>query len=124
MQFHRKTQRKPGGGHTFSLKIYPKAHQKYPQVVKKDGKHSSYTSYKRTQNGWPTTPNIVRCYMLRSFGYPVACCCVLLGDYYIRLYTTNKMDATTLNIFDPTMLGVVVSVCTTSFKPFHPIKKI
>ena len=40
MQFHRKTQRKPGGGHTFSWKIYPKAHQKYPQAVKKDGKHS------------------------------------------------------------------------------------
>ena len=30
---------------------------------------------KRTQHCWPTTPDIVGCYMLRAF----ACCCVLLG---------------------------------------------
>ena len=52
--------------------------------------NTSYNSCKRTQNCWPTTPNIVRCYMFRSFAYPVACCCVLLGGCYIRLYTTNK----------------------------------
>ena len=28
------------------------------------------------QHRWPTTPNIVGCYMLRPFGHPVACCCV------------------------------------------------
>ena len=25
--------------------------------------------------GWPTTPNIVWCYMLLAFTHPVACCC-------------------------------------------------
>ena len=34
---------------------------------------------KRTQRCWPTTSNIVGCYMLRPFVHPVACCCVLLG---------------------------------------------
>ena len=33
---------------------------------------------KRTQHCWPTTPNIVGCYILRPFAHPVACCCVLL----------------------------------------------
>ena len=28
---------------------------------------------------WPTTPNIVRFYMLRRFAHPVACCWVVLG---------------------------------------------
>ena len=28
---------------------------------------------KRTQHCWPTTPNIVECYMLRQFAHPVAC---------------------------------------------------
>ena len=34
---------------------------------------------KRTQHCWPTTPNIVRCYMLRPFAHPVACCWMLLS---------------------------------------------
>ena len=34
---------------------------------------------KRTQHCWPTTSNIVGCYMLRPFAHTVACCCVLLG---------------------------------------------
>ena len=29
---------------------------------------------KRTQHCWPTTPNIVGCYMLRPFAHLVACC--------------------------------------------------
>ena len=35
---------------------------------------------KRTQYCWPTTPNIVGCYMLRLFAHPavVACCWELL----------------------------------------------
>ena len=33
---------------------------------------------KRMQHCWPTTPNIVRCYMLRPFAHPVACCWMLL----------------------------------------------
>ena len=33
---------------------------------------------KRTQHCWPTTPNIVGCYMLRPIAHPVACCWMLL----------------------------------------------
>ena len=33
---------------------------------------------KRTQHCWPTTPNIVGCYLLRPFAHPVACCWMLL----------------------------------------------
>ena len=33
---------------------------------------------KRTQHCWPTTPNIVGCYILRPFAHPVACCWMLL----------------------------------------------
>ena len=33
---------------------------------------------KRTQHCWPTTPNIVGCYMLRPFAHPYACCWMLL----------------------------------------------
>ena len=37
------------------------------------------TTCKRTQRCWPTTPNIVGCYMLCPFAHPVAYFCVLLG---------------------------------------------
>ena len=33
---------------------------------------------KGTQHYWPTTPNIVACYMLRPLAHPVACCWMLL----------------------------------------------
>ena len=33
---------------------------------------------KRTQHCWPTTPNIVGCYMLLPFAHLVACCWMLL----------------------------------------------
>ena len=33
---------------------------------------------KRTHYCWPTTPNIVGCYMLCPFAHPVACCWMLL----------------------------------------------
>ena len=39
---------------------------------------------KRTQYCWPTTPNVVGCYMLRPFAHPVACCCVLLRKVWNR----------------------------------------
>ena len=39
---------------------------------------------KRTQHCWPTTPNVVGCYMLRLFAHPVACCCVLLPKVWNR----------------------------------------
>ena len=42
---------------------------------------------KRTQYCWPTTPNIVGCYMLRPFAHPavVACCWGLLRKVWNRL---------------------------------------
>ena len=33
---------------------------------------------KRTQHCWPTTPNIIGCYMLRPFAHLVSCCWMLL----------------------------------------------
>ena len=39
---------------------------------------------KRTQHCWPTTPNIVGCYMLRLFAHPVACCWELLRKVWNR----------------------------------------
>ena len=38
----------------------------------------SKAACKRTQHCWPTTPNIVACYMLRPLVHPVACCWMLL----------------------------------------------
>ena len=43
-----------------------------------DGRFMPTAPYKRTQHCWPTTPNIVRCYMLRPFAQPVACYGMLL----------------------------------------------
>ena len=57
---------------------------------------------------WPSTPNIVGCYMLRPFAtllYVVGSCCV-------RLDTTANTNATTPNIVGPTILRVVASVWT------------
>ena len=36
---------------------------------------------KRTQHCWPSTPNIVGCYLLRPFAHPVACCWELLRPF-------------------------------------------
>ena len=50
--------------------------------------------------------------MLRPFAHPVAFCCMLLGvvgSSCICLQTTANTDATTLNIFGPTMFGVRVT---------------
>ena len=38
----------------------------------------TYAPCKRTQHGWPTTPNLVGCYMLHPFAHPVACRWMLL----------------------------------------------
>ena len=114
---------------------------------------------KRTQRCWPTTPNIVGCYMLRPFSHPVARCRTLLRvaaqslkpeklfsqqlptfllfrdrrsvaqQCWIRLHSSsNIVGAThahyawftkTYGLYPshdalqvPTLLGVVVSVCT------------
>ena len=47
------------------------------------------------QHCWPTTPNIVGCYMLRPFVHPVPCCCALLGVVAqslkpVKLLATSK----------------------------------
>ena len=41
-------------------------------------------------NCWPTTPNIVGCYMLCPFAHPVACCSVLLRKVWNR---SNELRA-------------------------------
>ena len=43
------------------------------------------------KNCWPTTPNIVGCYMLRPFTHPVACCCA-------KFETGQTFQPTTPNI--------------------------
>ena len=59
-----------------------------------------------TQRCWPTTPNIVGCYMLRPFAHPIV---VLL-----RVFETGQTfsyvhanGATTPNIVGPTMLEII-----------------
>ena len=83
---------------------------------------------------WPSTPNIVGCYMLLPFAHPVVCRWELLrpfgqhcqhehnncqhcwpdniGSCCVRLDTTANTNATTPNIVGPTILGVVTSVWT------------
>ena len=46
---------------------------------------------KRTEHCWPTTPNIVGCYMLRPFVRPVGCCCA-------KFETGQTFQSTTPNI--------------------------
>ena len=50
---------------------------------------------KRMQQCWPTTANIVGCYMLRPFSHPVACCCAKFETGETLTYV--QMDATTPN---------------------------
>ena len=59
---------------------------------------------------WPTTPNIVGCYMLRPFAHPVVCCYANFETGQTISYV--KTDATTPSIVGPTMLGIVASVFT------------
>ena len=72
-------------------------------------------TFKRTQHCWPTTPNIVGCYILHTFAHPVACCWELLrkvwkrSNVYLHVNERNSFqNCWTNNI----MLGVVASVCT------------
>ena len=65
-------------------------------------------SVKRTQHCWPTTPNIVRCYMLRPFAHLVACCCAKFETG--QTFSFVQTDATT-----PINVG---SCWPTMFRPF------
>ena len=58
---------------------------------------------KRTQHCWPTTPNIVRCYMLRPFAHPVACCWMLLSVVAQSLKPVKLFSQQLPTL--PTMLG-------------------
>ena len=68
--------------------------------------------WKRTQHSWPSSPNIVGCYMLCPFAHPVACCSEV-GSYCAKFETSQtfsytQTDAITRNIAGPT----VASLCT------------
>ena len=58
---------------------------------------------KRTQHCWPTTPNIVGCYMSRLFALTVACCCAKFET--VQTFSYVQTDAATPKIVGPTMLG-------------------
>ena len=62
---------------------------------------------KRKQQCWPTTSNIVGCYMLRPFAHPVACCCVLLGVVAQSLKPVKLLG-----------LGLVGQQCWELLRPF------
>ena len=62
---------------------------------------------KRTQHCWPTTLNIVGCYMSRPFAHPVACCCVFLG---VVGSVCTPLPTRTQQL--QPRLGVVAFVCT------------
>ena len=49
---------------------------------------------KQTQHCWPTTLNIVGCYMLRPFAHPVACCCAKFETCHT--FSAVQTDATLL----------------------------
>ena len=53
---------------------------------------------KRTQHCWPTTPNIVGCYMLRPFAHPVACCWMLLRVCCAKFEAGQTFQPTTPKI--------------------------
>ena len=87
---------------------------------------------KRMQHCWPTTPNIVRCYMLRPFAHPVACCWMLLRVVVqsLKLVKLFSQQLPTFLLFcdrrsvakqcwmrlhsssNTVLLGVVASICT------------
>jgi len=58
---------------------------------------------KRTQHCWPTSPNIVGCYMLRPFARPVACCWMLL-----RVIAQSLKPVKSFSQQLPTLLGPTV----------------
>ena len=55
------------------------------------------------KNCWPTTPNIVGCYMLRPFAHPVACCWMLLRVVAQSLKPVKLFSQQLPTL--PTMLG-------------------
>ena len=66
---------------------------------------------KRKQQCWPTTSNIVGCYMLRPFAHPVACCCVLLGVVAQSLKPVKLLAASKRTQQLPTLLANNVGSC-------------
>ena len=72
--------------------------------------HKPANTYATTPNNHccPTTPNIVRCYLLRPFAHPVACCCTKFETDQTSSFV--QTDATT-----PINVG---SCWPTMFRPF------
>ena len=88
---------------------------------------------KRTQHCWPTTPNIVGCYMLRPFHsllHVVICCCVLLGVVAKRLKAVKLLGQqlpTFLLFRDRRSVGpknYVGSICTALITLLGPRTRI
>ena len=71
---------------------------------------------KRTQHCWPTTPNIVGCYMLRPFAHPVACCSMLCCC--AKFETGQTFQPTTPNI---SFVPWSPKRSATMFDPFAPL---
>ena len=61
---------------SLTLKQAKRASMRYRKVTKRGYVVELKAPCKRTQHCWPTTPNIVGCYMLRPFAHPR---CMLLG---------------------------------------------
>ena len=62
---------------------------------KSDIRHKAL--WKRAQNCWATTSNVVGCYMLRPFTRPVACCCGLLGVYALSSFSLGTTEISRRN---------------------------
>ena len=69
-------------------------------IVVRYASHTSKAPCKRTQHCWPSTPNMVGCYMLCPFTHPVACRCVLLHPFARGLSCfKSKSLLSIINIF-------------------------
>ena len=67
-----------------------------------------------TWHCWPTTPNIVGCYILRPFAHPLGCCCVLLRKVWNRSnFSASDSQHFFSCVIAETKRNNVGSVCTT-----------
>ena len=71
---------------------------------------------KRTQHCWPTTPNIVGCYMLRPFAHPVVCSRMLLRvdaqSLKLAKFSANNSEHFFCSVIAEAERNNVGSVCT------------
>ena len=86
-------------------------------------RHYCKVHCKRTKHCWLTIPNVVGCYMLRPFAYPVACCWELLGKAGlkpVKLLATRKRIQRARSI-QPKFLEISVQ---NSMDRFGPTRKV